>query len=251
MVSAIQAAIALLLILSQKPVTPTPPVEDVIAAVSRNAQQFRDQLPDLVCSEKVVSTTFVSGKVDKMKIVESLFSVQQWHEHREIVSIDSKPVKKNAKMPDLPLNVSGTFTFHVLLTFQPKYSGDYDFAFADNPQDSGRWVVQFATKAGSKLTWDIAGERSAKDKGRAWIDPSSMQVARIERSVLNLPRNLSSWTVTVEQQPVVIGDRQYWLPKTFTTEVTERDPSRTATFVAEYSNCKKFTADVSISPVRP
>ena len=76
-----------------------------------------------------------------------------------------------------------------------------------------------------------------------------MQVARIERNLLNLPRRFGSWKVTVDQAPVVIGDRQYWLPQTFRTEITERDPKKTASFVAEYSNCKKFTAEVSISPI--
>ena len=199
----------------------------------------------------MTSTTFDSGKVDKQKVVESLFSVQKSREHREILAVDGKPAKSNTKMPDLPVNIGGTFSFHVLITFLPAYSNDYEFVFAANPQDSGRWVVQFATKNNSKLSWDVDGNRDARDTGKAWIDASSMQVARIERNLLNLPRRLSSWKVTVEQAPVAVGDRQYWLPQTFRTDITERDPKKTSTFVAEYSGCRKFTAEISISPVRP
>ena len=244
MMNLVRAAIALLLILPQS-------VQDLVTAVSLNAQQLRDQLPDLVCSEKVTSTTFESGNVDKQKVVESLFSVQKSREHREVLAIDGKPAKKNTKMPDLPLDIGGTFSFHVLVTFLPQYSNDYEFVFDANPQEAGRWVVRFATTNQSKLSWDLDGERAAKDTGKAWIDASSMQVARLERNLLNLPRRFSLWKVTVEQAPVVVVDRQYWLPQTFRTEVTERDPKKTASFVAEYSNCRKFTTEISVSPVRP
>ena len=249
--NAVHATIAVLLILPQGFLSDGRSVQDVVTAVSRNAQQFRDQLPDLVCSEKVTSTTFESGKVDKQKLVESLFSIQKSREHREIIAIDGKPAKKNAPMPGLPLDIGGTFSFHVLLTFLPAYSKDYEFVFAENPQDSGRWVVQFATTDQNNLSWDLDGERAARDTGKAWIDASSMQVARIERNLLNLPRRFSSWKVTVEQAPVSVGDKQYWLPQTFRTEIMERDPKKTASFVAEYSKCQKFTAEVSISPAGP
>ena len=36
------------------------------------------------------------------------------------------------------------------------------------------------------------------------------------------------------------------LPKSFLTEITEKDRRNTGTFLAEYSNCKKFTAEITI-----
>jgi hypothetical protein len=76
-----------------------------------------------------------------------------------------------------------------------------------------------------------------------------MQVARLERNLLNLGGNESAWKITIDQAPFTIGERQFWLPSRFLTEITERDPKRTGTFLAEYSNCKKFTAEITIRPV--
>jgi len=101
------------------------------------------------------------------------------------------------------------------------------------------------------MIWNINGDQiTAHDTGQAWIDTSSMQVSRMERSLLNLGRYATVWKITIDQTPVNIGERQFWLPKVFITDITERDPKNTGVFRAEYSNCKKFTTEILIRPVR-
>jgi len=231
---------------------PQPDVQSVVSAVSRNAQEFRDKLPDLVCTEKITSTTLESGKVQKQKIVESLFSVLKSREYREVFAVDGKAVKKTSNLPDLPVDIGGTFSFHVLLTFLPQYLKDYDFKFEGNADPAGTWILLFETKPDQKsLKWDLDGSRIAKDSGKAWIDIGSSEVVRIERSLLNLPRKYQEWKVAVDQAPTLIGGKQLWIPKTFRTDITERDSQKTASFVAEYTNCRKFGADVSVTPATP
>jgi len=123
------------------------------------------------------------------------------------------------------------------------------YDFAPKPEDTGRIVVDYETKSGQReLRWDIAGDvKTAQDRGRAWIDPASMQVARIERNLLNIG-DFAAWKNTIEQMPYVIGDRQFWLPKLFLTEITWKDTRNTGTFRAEYTNCKKFTTEITIRP---
>jgi hypothetical protein len=75
-----------------------------------------------------------------------------------------------------------------------------------------------------------------------------MQVVRIERNFLNLPSAASRLFATTDFGPVNIGGKQYWVPNTLRIESAERDPRKTALFVAEYSGCKKFGADVKVLP---
>jgi hypothetical protein len=44
----------------------------------------------------------------------------------------------------------------------------------------------------------------------------------------------------------MIGDRQFWLPRTMRTDTAETKTNKT--FVAEYTNCKKFVAEIKIVP---
>ena len=78
----------------------------ILESVSKNVKETRDSLPDFLCSEKVTSTTFESGRQRDQKIVESIYSIRQSREQREILTVDGKPAKKGAKMPGLPVNIS-------------------------------------------------------------------------------------------------------------------------------------------------
>ena len=99
------------------------------------------------------------------------------------------------------------------------------------------------------MIWDIDGNpRVAHDSGLAWIDPGSMQVARMERNLLNLIKDIAIWKITIDQVSFTIGEKQFWLPKAFLTDITFRDARNTGTFLAEYTNCKKFTTEVTIRP---
>jgi hypothetical protein len=87
------------------------PSNDVVTAVSRNVQEFRDLLPDFVCTERITSAASEAGKVRSQKTVDSIFSIQKWREHREVTAIDGKPAKKNGKLPRLPANITGVFGY--------------------------------------------------------------------------------------------------------------------------------------------
>lgn len=245
-------AILLPWMLFQGVASPPPPslpaLPDVLAGVSRNVKELQDTLPDFVCNEKVTSTKFRSGKQRDQKVVESLYSVQQWREHREILTIDGKPAKKGAKMPGLPINITGSFNYVIMVTFLPRFLPLYEFALKPKTGDAGRLIVEFETRKDQKeLPWNIDGDiLAAHDTGQVWIDATSMQVARLERNLLNITRDFSIWKNTIEQAPFSIGEEQYWLPKSFLVEITERDVRNSGSFLAEYTNCKKFTTEISI-----
>lgn len=85
---------------------------DVIADVSKNVKGFEDQLPDFLCTEKIISTRLESGRVSKQKYVESVFTAVQkssrpenlrlsFTESREVKAIDGEPVAPKTEMLDL------------------------------------------------------------------------------------------------------------------------------------------------------
>jgi hypothetical protein len=244
-------AVLSLVLLQAVPGSAPRQLAEALTAVSLNVKESEDLLPDFLCNERVTSTTFKSGKKQNQKVVESIFSIRKSRESREILSIDGKPARKGAKMPRLPVNISGSFNFMINTTFSPALLQWYEFALKSGTE-ADRLVVRFETKKDQKeMIWNINGDsRAAHDTGQAWIDTSSMQVARIERNLLNLGRYASVWKITIDQAPFTIGERQFWLPKMFLTEITERDPQETGTFLAEYSNCKKFTTDITIRPLK-
>lgn len=250
------------LLLMQSAPVPLRGIDDVLASVSRNVSDFEDLLPDFVCSEKITSTSYESEKLKEVRTVESTFTaIQQpsaapgrgrlaFTETRDIVAIDGKPVRKGTRMPKLPLAMFGGFGALLSMTFSPgnlKYQ-NYEL---DNAKDSaGRLIIHFTTKDNQReLRTMLDGEGLInKDTGTAWIDPDSMQVVRLQRDFLNLPRALRQLRNTVEYGPTAFDDRKFWLPRSMKTDATDKNPKNTKTFLAEYTGCKKFTADIKLVP---
>jgi hypothetical protein len=235
-------------------------VDEVVAAVSRNVKEFQELLPDFVCNEQITSTEYESGKVKESKTVASIFTAVQapspgpgnsrlkFTETREITAIDGKPARRGSKMPKLPLAMFGGFGSLLGMTFSPRALDFHTYALDPSLDEGSRLAVHFETKEGQReVRYFMNGEGlTNKDTGTAWIDSNSMQVARLQRSFLSLPRGLRQLSNTVEYGPTMIGDRQFWLPRAMKTDTTETKTNKT--FVAEYTNCKKFVADIRIVP---
>jgi hypothetical protein len=239
------------LLFLQSNAAPPQPVNEVVAAVSKNVEEFWNLLPDFVCNEKITSATYTSGKIREQKVVESIFtSPRKAPSHREITSIDGKPAKKNAKMPGLPVNMTAGFGFIIQATFTSRMLQYHNYSLAPQRDRDGKMAVLFETKKDQQeIKWDHGGKAFvARDAGTAWIDPVSMQVAQIERSFLNIPNHFSHMTLSSEYRPVAIGKNSFWLPQYLRADLTERDPEKTGMFLAEYTNCRKFGAEVTILP---
>ena len=251
--AALQAAIVLLLITQSRDVVPTSSLtlNDVITAASRNVKEFQDVIPDFVCNERITSTRLESGKVKSERVVDSIFSMSRKSgAHREIIAIDGKPSRRGAGMPSLPVRITLPFTMVRDLTLAPGNLDAHEFALDTGMPATGPVLIRFSTKKDQKkLVWDLNGDDMVgRDEGKALIDLGSMQVIRMERRLLNLPKSLSRFEVLADFGPFTIGDHQFWLPKMIRTEVAERDAKKTGTHVAEYSNCRKFGADIRILP---
>jgi hypothetical protein len=236
------------------------PLDQVLASVSRNVREFQDLLPDFVCNEKITSTAYESGKLKETRRVEPIFTAIHkppgphdllvFTETRDITAIDGIPARKGARMPKLPAAMFGGFGALLSMTFSPE-NLEYQQYELDGILDGGaRIVVHFSTKEGQReLRTFLDGEGfNDRDEGMAWIDSALMQVVRLQRDFFSLPRALRQLRNTVDYGPVVIGDRQFWLPRSIKIDLTDRDPRKTKTFLADYTDCKRFVAEVRIVP---
>jgi hypothetical protein len=243
------------------PPSPAQSLNELLDAVSRNVNQFQDMLPDFVCHEKVTSTQFDSGKVIQQKVVESTFTGIQgsteenrvhfaFAEYREVLTINGKPVRKGTVFPKLPYRFAGGFSSLLITTFAPDNLLLHDYTLADSYKSESNTavLVRFATKADQqKLRGVFQGTQLiAKDIGAAWIDQKSFQVLRLQRQSLNLPPALTRSIATADYGPMTIGETQFWMPKMIRAEVNERNSRLTVSYIAEYTDCQKFTTDIKI-----
>ena len=76
-------------------------------------------------------------------------------------------------------------------------------------------------------------------------------IVHMERHFLNLPRSLTRLVLTTDYGPVTIDEKQFWLPKSFRAEgenPPNREKTRTFLYTAEFTNCRKFGAEIRIVP---
>jgi hypothetical protein len=260
---ALSMVLALIVVRAPVPPAQSPGVDELIQAVSRNVKEFQDQLPDFVCTEKINSATYRSGSVRKQRTVESIFTAVQkpsrgggvqnraaFMESREVTAVDGKAVRKGTRMPHLPVLFAGGFSSVLTMTFSPENLEFHRYTLDTQADRPGPQLVRFVTREDQKrLRTYFNGEILVdRDAGKALIDTSSMQVIRLEREFLNLPRRLTHLTNIIDYAPVNIGGREFWLPRTIRTDGTQRDSRDTETYIAVYSNCKRFVADIRILP---
>jgi hypothetical protein len=239
----------------------TPSLSDIIEGVSQHVKEFEELLPDFVCSEKITSRRMDSGKITREKIVESVFTSLQtprselaFAESRDVMAIDGKPVRPGTAMPRLPYGMGGGFGSLLAMTFSPANitAHDYEIRDADKQQDSTRVFIRFKTKPGQRQLGEVLNGHHfySNDVGKALIDIRSMQVLRLERQSLENPPPFASNSMVVAYGPVAIGEREFWMPQYVRSEVVEINPNKTALYIAEYTNCRKFTTTVEIRPAR-
>jgi hypothetical protein len=235
--------------------------DEALTYISRNVQNFRDSIPDIICSETITSTKFENGMATERKVVESIFTARQGRnskerfvESREVTSVDGKPVSKGKAVPKLPLSFRGGFSSVLIMSFAVenlKYH-NYKIASTQNAGDMPTLLIEFETKVnqtGLRQSWD--GKLfMQRDVGKALVDAEFMQVIRLERQYLNIPRDLASSSTTIDYARTDIGGTAFWMPKIVRVEATQKN-ELSGVYEAEYTNCRRFGVSVQINPLEP
>ncbi len=111
-------------------------------------------------------------------------------------------------------------------------------------------VLEYALK--SPLPAGIQCPVREQTTGRAFIDPSSMQIVRLEQQ---RPRHDEgsgppiAWSWSIDYARVMMDGKYFWLPKTISSKASSLDGRRFKwSFLATYSNYHLMTVTSTILP---
>ena len=232
------------------------PIDVVLSRVSANVKEFRESLPDFVCSEKLTSTYYENDVISRQVIVESVFMGRQqkngrlnFTESREVLSINGRAVSKRATLPDLPAVFAGGFSSVLQMSFAETEVRYHDYTIPSQTlAGSDVFLITFQTKPDQRAIQILLDGKSYNDRdiGKALIDRESMQVVRLRREFLNIPKEWKSYVADISYARTDIGGRPFWLPQTVTSEMTKKKKNEKSVYFAEYSNCRRFETAVEI-----
>jgi hypothetical protein len=237
-----------------------PGLDEALSRIRHNVEVFETQLPDFVCAEKITSRTVAEkdGSVEKETVIESKFSGRQNHsavsklgglsfkEERQIERVNGARWGEKT-MPQGVFHVGGGYSSILAMIFGSKGETNYSFSAADS--DQGSFVVAFATKNGKQKIREKNGTVSFQATGRAWFDAVSFEIIRLEERILPKGDDPGdALTITVEYQPVKIGESQFRMP--VRVSASERravaGKAERGEYTAEYSDYRKYGASSTI-----
>ncbi|HEV2690937.1 MAG TPA: hypothetical protein VGV35_20415 [Bryobacteraceae bacterium] len=232
------------------------PLDQVLPRIQANVAQFTASLPDFVCNEKITSSKLSGGNVTKQNVNESTFvGVQkrnergglQYQETREVTAVDGKKAGKSQKLKG-PFLLTGGFSGILSAAFDAHVAParNYKLEAAEPLNGKTMLVVAFSTKESQADIGANLGRKGFRqqDTGRIWVDPESMQVARLESLIVNTPGDYPLWFTSVDYARVEIGGKAFWMPKFVRSELRKSSSEQPVKrFEAEYTKYRKF--DVS------
>jgi len=238
-----------------------PEVEPALARIRRNVEVFENQAPDFVCHEKITSRTVdeKDGGIENETVIESTFTGTQNHsalsklggvsfkEERRIETVNGIRWKEKS-MPTGVFRVGGGYSSLLVTIFGSKGEANYSFSLV------GPDSVAFTTINGKQKIRGKDGARSFQATGRAWFDPVSFEVTRLEQRILPKGDEPSGGLpIAVDYGSVQIGESQFRLPVRVSATARRADSGRAerGEYVAEYGDCRKYGSSSTIRYTDP
>ena len=237
---------------------PKPPIlEEILKRLEANLNRYDNGLPSLFCDEHVVSGVDPAQR-NQGTVTDSIFRLKRATnpdhsstlvESRDIKYVNGKPAtKQDMGGPSL---VDGVFEGGLaVVSLDQTACMNYTLQRIDAKHPTDPYIVRFANvltpenSAGCLLQEDT--------KGRASIDPASMQITHLE---LTTPHHviipgysyvgpvIGKRELTVDYAPVVLGSQTFWMPTTITSRSTAGAGTfhmTVWTYRATYSNCHRL-----------
>ena len=266
-----------------QPGTPTgsdPATAALLVRVWDNFVQSLSSLPNVFADEHVVSSVSApysnpskSGVYDSElestvdSTIDSIFRLKRFSadgktadlvESREIKYVDHQPAAKGQSLAG-PAILVGAFS-RAPNVFSPEFKDCYEYRLLSNmrhkPGDAILFhanvlVLEYALR--SRLPAGIQCPVREQTTGRAFIDPSSMQIVRLEQQ---WPRRHNegskfpvSWSWYIDYARVMMDGKPFWLPRTISSKASSLDGGRDKwSFLATYSNYHLMTVTSTILP---
>lgn len=212
-----------------------PTLNDILERLQENLDRYDAHVPSLFCDEHVVSSQTEPRLPDESTVTDSVFRLRRSRkpdhttsldESHEIRSVNGEPARSQQMKG--PVLLSGAFEGGLaVVSLSQAACMSYRLRRMSGEGGTEAYMIRFATvltprnKAGCLL--------QEESKGRAVIDPASMQVTHLE---IVTPRHTivegNAWTspvvgrrqLTVDYAPVLLGGETFWMPATITMRAT-------------------------------
>jgi hypothetical protein len=212
---------------AQRPVQPT--LNEILQRLKENLSHYDKSVPSFFCDEHVVSR-LESDLRDRNVVTDSTFRVKRisnpdhttaFAESRDIKSINGQPPASQDQDMNGPLLLRGAFEGGLAVVSPGQTSCmTYQLQRTNRKRPTEPYVIRFATAfSHSAPDFCLLQEKS---KGRALIDPQSMQIRRLE---ISTPRHVivpgdapvvGKRVLTVEYAPIQLGGETIWMPSDIT-----------------------------------
>jgi hypothetical protein len=238
-----------------------PSLDEILKSVGDSIQTFEDNLPDFECRETVIQRTSKKGKM-KEETIESIFrsfaKPQQWKgkpttEAREFLSINGRQIAQDGKKSgkDPAVYFWGIFRGLLGMTFALNCQSLHKYEIVGVEIKQGRRILElaFRTIEGQNSLGFMINKKNlaCKDVGKAWLNLDSMQVIRIERKFLNVPKKMNPILISVDYSKVDLAGREFWMPTSVQTTASEKNGAGVAVFFANYADYHKYDVSTKIT----
>jgi hypothetical protein len=252
-----------------------PATDELLLRVWDNFAGYLSSLPNVFADEHVVSsvTTAKNGVHDSEtdsiidSTVDSIFRLKRVSsdgktadlvESREVKYVNHQSAAKGQSLTG-PAILIGAFS-HAPNVLSPQLKDCYDYRLLPNKRHnpdvamlflhSDVLVLEYALK--SPLPAAAQCPVREQTTGRAFIDPSSMQIVRLEQQ---RPRHDEgsgrpvAWSWSIDYARVMMDGKPFWLPKTISSKASSLDGGRFKwSFLATYGNYHLMTVTSTILP---
>jgi hypothetical protein len=213
----------------------------ILDRLDANLSYYDARVPSLFCDERVVSSQAEPGMRDVNTVADSVFRLKRTlhpdHtvslvESREIQLVDGKPATSQAHYD--PTMLSGAFEGGLAVVSRSQ-SACMSYSLRRTKRGGPRepYVVRFATVLTPQNSAGCLLQENSS--GRAFVDPVSLQVTRLE---LTTPHHViipgspfvspikGRRDLSVDYAPVLLGGETFWMP----SAITMRNVSGSGTF---------------------
>jgi hypothetical protein len=265
----------------EQPVTRTasdPAADDLLLRVWNNFAAYLSSIPNIFADEHVVSSVISPYGTSKNDVsnsgmvsttdttVDSIFRLKRVStdgktadliESRDIKAVNHQTAAKNQSLVG-PAILTGAFS-RAPNVLAPEFKDCYDYRLLPkrhNPEVAVQFlhadvlVLEYTLK--SPLPAGVECPVREQTTGRAFIDPASMQIVRLEQQ---RPRHdegsgiAVAWSWSIDYTRVMMDGNHFWLPKTISSKASSLDGGRFKwSFLATYSNYHLMTVTSTILP---
>jgi VWFA-related protein len=257
-----------------------PATDELLRRVWSNFVGYLSSIPNVFADEHVISSVttpynpstrngFHDNEIDSTtdSTIDSTFGLKRIStdgktadliESREVKAVDHHTPPKGQTLAG-PAILVGAFS-RAPNVFSPDVRDCYDYRLLSNARHKPGQSALFAHSDLLVLEYVLRSPRPAgvscpvsePTMGRAFIDPSSMQIVRLEQQK---PRHdqgsghMVDWSWSIDYARVTMNGKYFWLPKTISSKASSLDGAHFKwSFLANYSNYHLMTVTSSIVP---